>query len=644
VIGDYLLLESRPMSAGTPTPSAHDPVAVLRARFAGAIKAAFPAVGDDADPAIAPAKSPEHGDFQCNAAMALAKRVGKPPREVAKAIVAHAGIADLCEPLTDASIAGPGFINVRLRADALGAALVAMDTPDLGVERAADVQTIVVDLMGVNLAKQMHVGHLRSPIIGDAIARLFERQGHRVIRQNHVGDWGLNIAMTTARVMRLADAGRLDLDRLTLDDLDLAYTAAQRECQRDLAGLEAAKRWGMGPKAVAELEAQVEGATAAFADARRTLLALQQKEPHTYAVWRKIYDITMRVCVDVCAMLNVAVTDADSAGESSYADELAPMVEDLVKRGVAVEDQGALIIRLDNPPPGETPIKEPCLIRKSDGGWLYATTDICAVRRRVQKLGAHRAVYAVDARQALHLAQVYLASKIAGYATHPATGRFARLEHAAFGSVMGEDGRPFKTRSGDTVRLADLIRETFDRAGAAVRSKSEARGAALADDELARTARAVGVAALKYADLSTDRAKDYIFSFDRMLAFEGDTGPYLLYALVRIKNIFRKGKEAGVAAGEAPFHVREPAEKQLALALLRYPAVIAAAANALEPHRLCQFLYELAGAFAAFYDKCPVLNAPDDATRGARLRLCALTGRVLEDGLAVLGIPAAERM
>jgi arginyl-tRNA synthetase len=328
----------------------------------------------------------------------------------------------------------------------------------------------------------------------------------------------------------------------------------------------------------------------------------------------------MKVCVDVCAMLNVHVTSEHTAGESSYADELAPMVTDLESRG----------------------IKEPCLIRKSDGGYLYATTDVCAVRRRVRTMGAERAIYVIDARQNLHLRQVFAASLKAGYSVHPKTGQPALLEHAAFGSVLGEDGRPFKTRSGDTVKLSDLIQETFDRAGAALSD----RAAGLSDAEKREVARCVGIAALKYADLSTDRTKDYVFSFDRMLAFEGNTGPYLLYAVVRPKNIARKAAEAGVGEGwrRAALRIEHPAEKQLALVLLRYGSALSGMAEALEPHRLCGYLYELAGAFSGFYDACPTLKAPDAPTRDSRLRLCDLSRRVLEDGLTVLGIPVAERM
>ncbi len=640
-----------------PPPTTFDPVLVLAQRFSEAIARAFPelreAGGGKIDPLISPSKQAALGDFQSNAAMPLAKRLGKKPQDIARAIVKEARIDDIAEPLTDASIAGPGFINIRLRADALAGLLAQLDTRDLGLPPEPAPQTIVVDLMGVNLAKQMHVGHLRSPIIGDALARTFERLGHTVKRQNHVGDWGLPIAMVTARLMRDSTAGRIDLATITLDDLDRAYRDAQNECQRDLDGLAAVRKYGLGPKAAAELEEQVAGATEAFTRAREVLIRLQSGDPQVKAVWQRIADVTMEVCLAACRRLHVNCTSEHSAGESSYASELAPLVAELESKGIAEPDQGALIVRLDNPPrnaagePLFEPIKEPCLVRKTYGGFLYATTDIAAIRRRVQKLGADRIVYSIDARQNLHLRQVFAASIRAGYATNARSGRVAIMEHAAFGSVLGDDGRPFKTRSGDNVKLADLLQETVDRARAAVLARQGERDTALSPQDASTIAEGVGLAALKYADLSTDRVKDYVFSFDRMLAFEGNTGPYLLYAIVRVKSIFRKAAERGVSTSGfegAPLLLREPAEKALALALLRYPACVRAVAESLEPHRLCTYAYDLAGAFGTYFDACPVLTAPDDATRLSRLRLCALTGRVLQDALATLGIPALERM
>lgn len=636
------------MASAPHAPAIQDPLALLGAAFQAGIRAAYPELEGTIDPLIAGSKNTAFGDFQSNAAMGLSKRLGKQPREVAQAIVKHTDLGTIAEPLTDAAIAGPGFINIKLRGEALASMVASMDSAALGIEPAANPQTVVVDLFGVNLAKQMHVGHLRSPIIGDAIARTLERQGHKVLRQNHVGDWGLPIAMVTDRLIKLSKAGKIDLNTITLEDLDKNYKAAQAECQRDASGLATAQKYGLGPKVLAELEEQVAGATEAFLSARQTLIKLQAKEPATFAVWQKIADVTMGVCLAVAKRMNVNVTAEHSAGESSYADELPALVADLESRGIAEPDQGALIVRLDDPNGPHVPfygvIKEPCLIRKTDGGYLYATTDIAAVRRRVQKLGASRAIYAIDARQALHLKQVYASSVKAGYAT--GKNGIAKLEHAPFGSVLGEDGKPFKTRSGESVNLQALLDEAAARAKASIASRQNADNP-MSEAELAATAEAIGIAALKYADLSNDRAKDYVFSFERMLAFEGNTGPYLLYALVRIKSIFRKAAEKGIGEAawrSAPIVIQQSQEKTLALMLLRYPQAVEGVAQSLEPHRLCGYIYDLAGAFSSFFESCPVLTAPDDATRNARLRLCDLTARVLADGLKTLGIPTVERM
>jgi arginyl-tRNA synthetase len=627
--------------------SAADPVAILSARFVAAIHAAFPDLSGDIDPLVTVTKNAAMGDFQSNTAMGLSKRIGKPPREIAQAIVAKLDLADVAEPFTEKSIAGPGFINITLKSSALASSLAALDTPALGVTQVQN-QTIVVDLCGVNLAKQAHIGHLRSIVIGDALARTFERQGIRVIRQNHVGDWGLPIAMVTGKLIKEQAAGRLNPGALTLDRLEKLYKRAQQECERDLDGLEAVKKFGLGPKALAELEAQVSGATEAFTQARQTLVRLQSQDPSTIAVWKAIYDCTMTDVLAVCKRLHANVTNDATAGESSYADELGPLVEDLVKRSIAEESDGALVVFIQGTRNGEDgqPIREACLVRKSDGGYLYATTDLAAIRRRVQKLGAQRVVYAVDARQAQHFDQVFKAAARAGYATRMDTGSsgaLARLDHAAFGTVLGKDGKPFKTRSGESVKLNDVIEEAVQKALAEVASRNAEMPAA----QQREIAEVLGVAALKYADLSNDRMKDYVFDFDRMVAFEGNTGPYLLNALVRIKSIFRKAAEKGINADwkSVPFAPNAPQEKTLALALLRYPGVIDQVAESLEPHRLCGYLYDVASAFATFYEACPVLK--DDvsvATRDARLRLCDLTGRILSDGLSTLGIPPLERM
>jgi arginyl-tRNA synthetase len=633
-----------------------DPVVGLNERLLAAMRAAFPSLPGDASPALVPSRNPQFGDFQANAAMGLSKALVRPPREVAAAIVerlkgdaAFGAIAEAPE------VAGPGFINIRLKASALNAALAGLDSPGLGIEPPTELEreTVVVDLCGVNLAKQMHVGHLRATVIGDCLARLWERLGHRVIRQNHFGDWGLPIAMVTAAVKRGVEGGTIDLDRLTLDGLERIYRAAQKTSDADEAGLASVRRYGLGPKAEAEFEAQVSGAREEEAASQAALRALQSHDPAFVAVWTRICEITLASCFEVCRRLQANVTAEATAGESTFAEELAGVVADLARRGVAEESDGALIVRLE-----EAGIKEPCIIRKTGGGFLYATTDIAAIRRRVQTLGAERVIYAVDARQSLHFRQVFAAARKAGY-TRARRGDEARLIHAAFGTVLGEDNRPFKTRSGDNVRLTDLLDEAVVRAEAAVKEKNPDLSAA----ERRRIAEAVGIGAIKFADLSSDRVKDYVFSFDRMLAFEGNTGPYLQYALVRVRSIFRKAKEQfGIedegdaspatadssrrvaALGASPFAVAAAEEKAIALELLKYPGVVRSAAEACEPHRLCAYLYDLAGAFSAFFASCPVLQSPEEPTRLARLRLTRLTGRVLRDGLETLGIQPLERM
>lgn len=626
----------------TPAAPAIDPVLVLADRFTRAIAAAFPDLAPaDIDPAITASKNPKFGDFQCNAAMALGKRLGKPPREIAQALVERVHIDDLAEPLTPASIAGPGFINIQLKAGTLASLLQQLDTPRLGLDPVGAGSTVVVDLCGVNLAKQMHVGHIRATFIGDALARVFERLGYAVKRQNHVGDWGLNIAMVTGKLLELKQAGR-PIDALDLDAIERLYKDAQRDGSADERGLAAVHRFNLGPKALAELEEQVLGARAATARARQTLVRLQAKEPEVYAVWKQLADVTMRECLALCKRMNAVVLDEHSAGESSYANELGPMVADLEARGIAVTDQGALVVRVEG-------IEEPCIIRKSDGAFLYATTDVCAIRRRVQSLGAQRVVYCVDVRQSLHFQQVFAVARLAGYARLP-SGQDALLQHAGFGTILGEDGRPFKTRSGESVKLADLLEEAVDRARAAIDQRAAAepdRAGTLTDAQRAHIAEAVGIGAIKYADLSNDRAKDYVFSFDRMLAFEGNTGPYLLYALVRTKNVQREAAKRDLplsAFEKAPLTIAAPEEKALALTLLRYPASVQSVLANLEPHRLGQFLYDLAQAYSTFYAACPVLAAPDRALMLSRLRLCRLCERTLADGLTMLGLTPLDRM
>lgn len=619
----------------TDAPQTLDPVEILAARFRSAIAAAVPEAGPEADPLIAPSKRAELGDFQSNCAMPLSKIAGRPPREIAEAIVANVDLSGVAEPLGPQDIAGPGFINVRLDREALAGLAGRLDSPDLGVPPADDPETVVVDLCGVNLAKQMHVGHLRATVIGDAIARTLERLGHNVIRQSHVGDWGLPIAMVLTKLRKEMASGSARAESLTLDELDRLYRAAQHECAAGRSGLSIARQFDMGPKVLAELEAEVADADERLAAAKATLVKLQAHDAETVAIWKTIADVTMSACLAACARLRANVTAEHSAGESSYAEELPKVVADLESRRVAEESDGALVVRVGG-------IVEPALIRKRDGGFLYATTDIAAIRRRVQQFGADRVIYCVDARQSLHFRQVFGAAHKAGYTLKPGAQRPSRIEHAAFGTILGEDQRPFKTRSGDNVKLIDLLDEAEQRAERVVREKNPD----LPEAERRRVAEIIAVAAIKHTDLSTDRVRDYVFSFDRMLTFEGNTGPYLLYALVRIRSIFREAESRGIARDweRAPITLEHPAEKGLALTLLRYPSVMRAVGQTLEPHRMCAFLYDLAQAYSGFYDKHKVLAAETEGARRSRLRLCSLTARVLEDGLTTLGIPTLDRM
>lgn len=598
------------------------------------------------DPQLVVSRNLRFGHIQSNAPMRIARHLEEDPVNIANAIVKKLNVKGLCE---DPWVANTGFINFTFTNQTLQNALTAMDDKDLGIhpDAAAKAETVVVDVCGVNLAKSMHVGHLRATVIGDAIARINERSGRIVKRQNHLGDWGLPIAMVTARLMQGERDGTVDLGSLTLEMLEREYRAAQAACAVGQNEWRVIQKYQLGPKAEAEWRDDYEQGHAELTRAKQTLVALQSGDSEAVQVWQRIADITLAACFAICQRLHANISEKDTAGESTFRDELPEVVADLVARGIAVEDHGALVVKLD-----EFGIAQPCLIRKRDGGYLYATTDIAAIRRRVQKLGGDRVVYAVDARQSLHFQQVFAASHKAGY-TKTNRGGKAELIHAAFGTILGEDNRPFKTRSGDNVKLADLLDEAVARASEAV----EAKNPELAADERAEIAEAVGIGAIKYADLSNDRARDYVFSFDRMLAFEGNTGPYLQYALVRVYSIFRNAAaidaEAAAAmdphqpepgAAAAGFAIEAAEEKALALELLRYPSALESARVSNEPHRLCQYLYDLATAYSSFFAACPVLRAESDGARRARLRLCRLTGRVLCDGLEVLGMRPLERM
>ncbi|MBX3354217.1 MAG: arginine--tRNA ligase [Phycisphaeraceae bacterium] len=575
----------------------------------------------DIDPQLRPNTNPDFGDFQANGVLPLAKRRGANPRDMATAVAAALMADPLAAPLLErAEAAGPGFINIRLSVAALAQMVSAFDSPALGVEIQAHPHAVVIDLCGVNVAKQMHVGHLRATIIGDTLARVFERLGRKVWRENHLGDWGLPIAMTLARLRREGT----DLARITLDDLNTAYRAAQQDPEDE---------------------------------AKQTLLRLQSGDPEVVRDWERIIEVTMAEVFRAAELLGVTLGPEHSRGESFFRDRLAGVVDAFTSSGLASKDAGAIVVRFADR-------ERPLLIRKADGGFLYATTDLAAVRLRVQELNADLVVYVVDARQRDHFKDVFDAARLIGWETLP-DGTHARLVHIGFGAVLGSDKKPLKTRSGENFTLMGLLGEAVERGVREVVSRASDPAApthGMSRDELAEIGRAVGIAAVKYADLGSDVTRDYVFDLDRMVRFDGDTGPYIQYAHARIAGILRKGAEesdggaAGASSalgsggsepsldGRAPLLIHEPAERRLALHLLQYPRVLQDVARTLEPNRLCNWLHSLGELFNGFYQACPVLKVEDAAVRASRLRLCDLTRRALADGMGLLGIAAPERM
>jgi len=573
-----------------------DTLELLRERFARAIAAAY---GEDfagTDPILRPAQKPEFGDYQANVAMALAKQVKAKPRDVAAKIIESLDVADVCE---SPEIAGPGFINLRLTPDFLAdQAINLADDDQLGVKDSDTPRHVVVDYSGPNVAKEMHVGHIRSTCIGDSIVRVLEFLGDRVTRQNHLGDWGTQFGML---IEHMADVGAREGEAFHVGDLNALYQQAKSKFDED----------------------------ADFAErARRRVVALQSGDESTLALWRQLVDESERHFEQVYARLNVRLTAEDVRGESFYNDGLAATAEELERKGVARDSEGALCVFVEQ-------YESPVMVRKSDGGFGYDATDLAAIRFRVGELRADRLIYVTDARQREHFDKVFDAARRAGWAED------VRLDHVPFGTILGQDGKPFKTRAGDVVKLADLLDEAVERAGAIVAEKNPD----LSEQERAEVARVVGIGAIKYFDLSSDRVKDYVFDWDRMLAMDGNTAPYLQYAYTRIRSIFRKGGEQGGAASKADeIEWSHPAERALLLKVMQLGGVLRGVADALEPHRLCTYLYELATAFSGFYETCPVLKADTDARRATRLLLCDLTARTLKRGLDLLGIETLERM
>jgi len=574
-----------------------DPQQALAQQVTAALAAAFAPQYADADPLIRPS---QFADYQSNVALALAKQLGRPPRDVATELAGRLAGSEL---IATAEVSGPGFINLTLRDDWIAAqAAGELSDPRLGVALASPAQRVVVDYSSPNVAREMHVGHLRTTVVGDAVVRVLEYLGHSVIRANHIGDWGTQFGML---LEHLLDVGEEAANaQLAAGEINAFYQAANATFKADP---EFAER------------------------SRRRVVALQAGDPETLRLWTMLINDTKKYYNTIYELLGVTLTDADLAPESFYNAMLADVCDELQAKGVAVISDGALCAF----PPGFTgrdgkPL--PLILRKSDGGYGYASTDMAAIRYRIRDLHADRLIYVVGAEQAQHFEMVFAVARQAGWLTDAVSA-----EHAVIGLVTGADRKRFRSRTGSSVKLIDLINEAVERAEEVIKDRYD-------DPELrAQIAEAVGVGALKYADLSVARDSSYALDFDRMLALTGNTGPYLQYATARIRSIFRRaGIDPASAAG--PIRLTEGAERALALQLLGFGAAVSQAADNAEPHKLAAFLFDTASAFTAFYENCPVLQAPEEPVRDSRLALSALALRVLLAGLGLLGIPVPERM
>ena len=526
------------------------------------------------DPEMRPATKPQFGHFQSNVALRLAKEQKRPPREVAADIAAQLDVSDLCEPL---EIAGPGFINFRIRADVLAqAATAVLEDPHHGLSRTSHPQRVVIDYSAPNVAKQMHVGHLRTTIIGDCFNRVLTALGHEVIPQNHIGDWGTQFGMLVEHII---EAG-IDVTALDLAGAEQLYKDSKKHFDDDP---------GFATRA------------------RARVVKLQGGDQETLVIWRQLIAVSLAGFNAAYQRLGVLLTDADLAGESTYNDALPEVAADLAGRGIAVVDDGALVLWVEG-------FDAPLIIRKSDGGYGYDTTDMAAIRHRVRELKADRIIYVTDVRQSQHFQELFEAARKAGYLPDD-----VEAQHVGYGMVLGPDSRPFKTRDGGTVSLTSLLD--------------------LAEQEASPE---IALAAIKYADLSGAIHKDYVFDAERMVQTTGDTGPYLQYAHARICQILRRAEAENISWGAVAV-LEDPAEQTLALVLSRFGEVVDEVARALTPHKLCGYLYELAGAFSAFYEDCPVLRSEGEV-RSSRLALAAATREVLAQGLHLLGIEAPDRM
>lgn len=555
----------------------------------------------DCEPQVRQSAKVQFGDYQANGMMAVAKKLGMAPRQLAEQVLTHLDLSGIASKV---EIAGPGFINIFLEPAFLAEQVQqALASDRLGVSQPTR-QTIVVDYSAPNVAKEMHVGHLRSTIIGDAAVRTLEFLGHHVIRANHVGDWGTQFGMLIAWLEKQQQENAGDM---ALADLEGFYRDAKKHYDED----------------------------EAFAErARNYVVKLQSGDTYFREMWRKLVDITMTQNQITYDRLNVTLTRDDVMGESLYNPMLPGIVADLKVKGLAVESEGATVVFLD-----EFKNKEGdpmgVIIQKKDGGYLYTTTDIACAKYRYETLHADRVLYYIDSRQHQHLMQAWTIVRKAGYVPDSVP-----LEHHMFGMMLGKDGKPFKTRAGGTVKLADLLDEALERARRLVAEKNPDMPA----DELEKLANAVGIGAVKYADLSKNRTTDYIFDWDNMLAFEGNTAPYMQYAYTRVLSVFRKADIDEQALASAPVIISEDREAQLAARLLQFEETLTVVAREGTPHVMCSYLYDVAGLFSGFYEHCPILSAENDAVRNSRLKLAQLTAKTLKLGLDTLGIETVERM
>ncbi|EMO4161170.1 arginine--tRNA ligase [Morganella morganii] len=554
----------------------------------------------DCDAIVKQSAKAQFGDYQANGVMAAAKKMGMPPRQLAEKVIELLDLDGIAEKT---EIAGPGFINIFLSPDWLTAQLeTALADDKLGLT-SVEPMTIAIDYSAPNVAKQMHVGHLRSTIIGDAAARTQEYLGHKVIRCNHVGDWGTQFGMLIAYLEKMQNE---DAGDMALADLEAFYREAKKHYDED----------------------------EVFAErARGYVVKLQGGDEYCRTMWRKLVDITMQQNQETYNRLNVTLTEDDVMGESLYNDMLPGIVSDLMNRGIAEESEGAIVVYLDEFKNKEG---EPMgvIIRKKDGGYLYTTTDIACAKYRHDVLHADRVLYYIDSRQHQHLMQAWTIVRKAGYIPESMT-----LEHHMFGMMLGKDGKPFKTRAGGTIRLSDLLDEAVERAEKLIREKNSD----MPEDELKQLAEVVGIGAVKYADLSKSRTTDYIFDWDNMLAFEGNTAPYMQYAYTRVASVFKRA-DIDADSLTQPIILTDDRERQLAARLLQFEETITAVAREGLPHMMCSYLYDLAGLFSGFYEHCPILAAESEELRQSRLKLALLTQKTLKAGLDTLGIGTVEKM